>query len=76
MFVTSPKCVIFVAYYSYEGVLIALPTYSPKCLEEVFCEVRIHGVLRSSSASFVLWSTYSYLTKEYAAFVTWPVDAA
>jgi hypothetical protein len=35
-----------------------------------FCEVRIHGVLRSSDASLVLWSTYTPLTKEYAALVT------
>ena len=49
MFVTSPKCVIFVAYYSYEGVLIALPTYSPKCLEESFCELRLLVILRTSA---------------------------
>jgi hypothetical protein len=48
VFVTSPKCVIFVAYYSYEGVLIALSTYSPECVEDVFCELRMLGLLRSS----------------------------
>ena len=32
--------------------------YSPECVEGVFCEVRVHGVLRSSDG-FVLWDTYS-----------------
>jgi hypothetical protein len=32
--------------------------YSPECLEGRFCELRIDGVLRSSCASLVLWSTY------------------
>src|SRR5215211_82433 len=36
----------------------------------IFCEFRIDGVLRSSDASLVLWSTYTPLTKEYAALVT------
>jgi hypothetical protein len=31
--------------------------YSPECVEEQFCELRVYGVLRSSGASFVLWST-------------------
>jgi len=29
-----------------------------------------------SLANFVLWRTYTHLRQEYAAFVTWPVDAA
>ena len=31
----------------------------------------LNGVLGSSDASFVLWSTYTPLTQEYAAFVAW-----
>src|SRR5215218_1698018 len=30
------------------------PAYSPKCLEEEFCEVGIDGVLRSSSPSLTV----------------------
>jgi hypothetical protein len=45
-----------------------------------FCEVRIHGVLRSSAVFgavtyFVPQRTYIRLRQEYAAFVTWPADA-
>ena len=36
----------------------------------LFTEVRGIGILRSSDASLVLWSTYTPLTKEYAALVT------
>jgi hypothetical protein len=31
---------------------------SPECVEGEFCELRHNGVLGSSRASFVLWSTY------------------
>ena len=44
----------FVAYYSCEGMLNALPSYSPKCVEEwAFSEVElpIYGVLRSSRST-------------------------
>jgi len=44
--------------------------YSPECVEGKFCELRRDGVLRSSGTSFVRWSTYLFLTQEYAAFVT------
>src|SRR5215207_9293865 len=50
--------------------------YSPEYVEYGFCEVPIHGVLRSSCASLVLWSTYTPLSREYDAFVTWPDEAA
>src|SRR5215212_8968207 len=32
--------------------------YSPKCLEEKFCELRPNVVLGNSSGNFVRWSTY------------------
>jgi hypothetical protein len=32
------------------------------------------GILRSSDASLVLWSTYTPLTQEYGAFVAWPSE--
>src|SRR5215203_384372 len=35
-----------------------------------------NGVLRSSGAPFVPWSTYIRLAQEYDAFVTWPDEAA
>jgi hypothetical protein len=55
VFGASPECVIFVAYYSYEGVLIALSTYSRECVEDKFSEVRIqHAVFR---AVFAFYST-------------------
>jgi hypothetical protein len=34
-------------------------------------ELRFNGVLRSSSAFFVLWGTYITLTQEYAADLIW-----
>jgi len=43
--------------------------YSPYFVEAEFSEV-------PHSPNFVLWSTYISLIQEYAAFVTWPVDAA
>jgi hypothetical protein len=47
-----------------------------ECAEGVFYELRYDGVLRSSNASFVPWSTYIPLTQEYDAFVTWLAEAA
>ena len=32
--------------------------YSPECVEGLFSEVRVYGVLGSSSANFVLLRTY------------------
>jgi hypothetical protein len=47
--------------------------YSPKCVELEFSEVRhFLGALMC----FVPWRTYIPLIQEYAAFVTWQVDAA
>jgi hypothetical protein len=48
--------------------------FSPECVEEDFCELRHNAVLRSSGASLVLWSTYSFLIQEYADLVTWPSE--
>src|SRR5215218_504241 len=49
--------------------LLSCP-YSPECVEGEFPELRHNGVLRSSCASLVLWSTYIPLRHEYAALVT------
>ena len=35
---------IFVAYYSCEGMHNALPSYAPRCVEEEFYEVRLEGL--------------------------------
>jgi hypothetical protein len=37
-------------------------------------ELPVYGVLGSSGASLVLWSTYSFVIEEYAALVTWPSE--
>jgi hypothetical protein len=47
--------------------------YSLDCVEEEFSEVRrFLGAL----SYLVPWRTYIPLRQEYAAFVTWPADAA
>jgi hypothetical protein len=45
--------------------------------KNLFTQVRGIEILGSSSASFVLWSTYAALRQEYAALVTWgpPLEA-
>ena len=64
-------------YTSDYRIILRERLYSPKkCLEERFCELRPNGVLRTSGTFFVLWSTYLFLSQEYAASVTWLVDAA
>jgi hypothetical protein len=59
-------------------------SYSPKCVEGEFCEVRT-SALRSSTKfgrflgevqHFVLLDTYTSPRQEYDAFVTWAADAA
>src|SRR5215213_6906551 len=32
-------------------------SYSPKCVEGTFCELRLHGVLRSSRPDMATWHT-------------------
>jgi hypothetical protein len=55
------------------GVQLA-PT-SPKLMEGSFCDVRRQKVSKvSQSPDFVCWCTYTRLTQEYGAFVTWPAD--
>jgi hypothetical protein len=48
--------------------------YSPEFVEWGFCEVRRRFL--GALAYFVAQRTYTPLRQEYAAFVTWPVDAA
>jgi hypothetical protein len=44
-----------------------------KCVEGLFSEV---GCCAGVLVCFVPWSTYIHLSQEYAAFVTWPDEAA